>query len=131
MQRRSKEQQRNIKYYNHNLEVMKYQEKVRQGDLWYRVIKFINSFENGKFFDAHNIRQAFQRKSEDHVWAYIHAIRHAGYIEIDKASDWGGDLGSRFKKLHDVPYHISRDKFEKNHSGKMLWIEAEVLFKKE
>lgn len=131
MQRRSKEQERNRKLYYHNLEIMKYQEKARLGDLWYRVLKFVNGFENGKHFGAIDIKKSFSRTSEDHVWAYIHAIRHAGYIEIDKASHWGGDQGSRFKKLHDVPMHISREKFEQNHSGKMLWIESEILFKKE
>lgn len=131
MQRRSKEQERNKALHFHNTEVMKYQEKARIGDLWYRTLKFVNSFENGKFFNANDIRQSFQRKNENHVWAFIHAIRHAGYLEIDNASHWGGDQGSRFKKLHDVPMHISKEKFEQNHSGKMLWIESEVLFKKE
>ncbi len=130
MQRRNKEQNRNRKYY-YNLELMKYQEKARIGDLWYRTLKFVNSFKNGEFFDANNIRQVFHRKNEDLVWGFIHAIRHAGYLEIDKASYWGGDQGSRFKKLYDVPMHISKEKFEQNHAGKMLWIETEILFKKE
>ena len=133
MQNRNKEQKRNRPLYYHNLEIMKYQEKARLGDLWYRTLKFVNGFENGKFFDANDIRQAFQRKHEDNVWAYIHAIRHAGYIEIDATYQyhWSEDNNLRFKKLHDVPMHISKEKFEQNHSGKMLWIESEVLFKKE
>ena len=129
MQKRSREQTRNIKNYKHTLEVMKYQENIRKGDLWYKVIKFINGYEIGKLITANDIDNFFRGKSSSDAWTFIHAICKAGYLEEDKPG-WMFPC-SCFKRVHDVPYHISREKFEQNHSGKMLWIESEVLFKKE
>ena len=131
MQKRSREQERNIRHFKHNLEVMKFQEKTRQGDLWYTTIKFINAFKNGEFITAFDVRTRFTRKSESDVWVYIHTIRYAGYLEMIKGTDWYNHTPAKFKKLYDVPYHISKEKFEKNRNGEMLWIESEVLFKKE
>ena len=95
MKKRSREQTRNIKNYKHTLEVMKYQENIRKGDLWYKVIKFINGYEIGKLITANDIDHSFSKRSNSDVWSYFHAICKAGYLEEDRKSGWSINLSFR------------------------------------
>jgi len=124
-------QKRDKQYLKSIFDTMKYYEESRKGDLWYRLIKFINGYENGKLILETDIDRVFQNRKTEEVWSYIDMLCKAGYLEIDKESWKVPFKPVSLKKLHNIPYHISREKFERNHSGKMLWIESEVLFKKE
>mgnify|MGYP001415154411 CR=1 FL=1 len=111
------------------LKTMKYYEESRKGDLWYRVIKFINRYENGKLIFDTDISRTFQNRKTGEVWTYVDMLCKAGYLEVNYEESWL-DKKVSIKKLHDIPYYISRENFERNQSGRMLWIESEVVFKK-
>lgn len=103
-----------------------YEIEADTGDIWYRVLKYVNSFKKGEGFSGEQIEKHFKKKEHMTVFGFVHDIRAAGYLGVS-----GKTYPTKFIKLHDVPYHISREKFVKNNRGDMLWIESEILFKKE
>lgn len=117
MKRRVNERPR--RYYSYMIE-------AEIGDVWYRVLRYVNSFKKGYGFSEEELEKSFKKSEHNLVFSFIHDIRAAGYIGVSATL-----RSVRYIKLHDVPYHISREKFEKNNKGDMLWIESEVVFKKE
>lgn len=117
MKRRVNERPR--RYYPYMIE-------AETGDVWYRVLKYVNSFKKGEGFSGEQIEKRFKKSEHILVFGFVHDIRAAGYLGVS-----GKTYPTKFIKLHDVPYHISREKFMKNNRGDMLWIESEVVFKKE
>jgi len=120
--------QKRDKYTNHYRIRSIHEIEAQHGDVWYKLLKFINSLKKGEIFTDITINKMFKNHKATYiVWEYMHDIRAAGYIEYFNTKT----TVSSFRKLHDIPYHISRSKFYRNGKGKMLWIESEVVFKKE